>query len=34
MSELLIYLIPPAQIVALVILGLIFRVDRGPKGGA
>ncbi len=33
MSDLLVYLIPPGTMVALVILGLIFRVDRKPKGG-
>jgi hypothetical protein len=33
MTAYLIYLIPLIQVLALVAIGLIFRVDRKPKGG-
>ena len=33
MSELLLCLIPLGQVLGLVVLGYVFRVDRGSKGG-
>ncbi len=33
MGAYLIYLTPLLQVLALVAIGLIFRVDRNPKGG-